>query len=64
MSQVAMAVARAPDGVHDSRLITLWVSLKASSHTQRAYAAEADRFRDFVGKPLALVTLMDVQGAE
>jgi integrase/recombinase XerD len=30
-------------------------------HTQRAYAAEADRFRDFVGKPLALVTLMDVQ---
>jgi integrase/recombinase XerD len=61
MSSVALAVPPAPDGVHDSRLVALWVSLKASLHTQRAYAAEADRFRDFVGKPLALVTLPDVQ---
>jgi integrase/recombinase XerD len=36
--------------------------LKVSDHTRRAYAAEADRFRDFVSKPLSLVTLMDVQG--
>ncbi len=61
MSDVAPAVSPAPDGVNDGRLIGLWVSLKSSAPTQRAYAAEADRFRDFVGKPLALVTLMDVQ---
>jgi integrase/recombinase XerD len=61
MSAVALAVSPAPDGVNDGRLIALWVSLKNSAHTQRAYAAEADRFRDFVGKPLAVVTLMDVQ---
>jgi integrase/recombinase XerD len=60
-SVVPLAVPPAPDGVHDGRLVALWVSLKASLHTQRAYAAEADSFRDFVGKPLALVTLMDVQ---
>jgi integrase/recombinase XerD len=61
MSVIALAVSPAPDGVNDGRLIALWVSLKSSAHTQRAYAAEADRFRDFVGKPLALVTLPDVQ---
>jgi integrase/recombinase XerD len=56
-----LAVSPAPDGVHDARLVALWVSLKASGHTRRAYAAEADRFRDFVAKPLALVALTDVQ---
>ena len=50
-----------PDGLGDTRLTELWLSLKVSSHTRRAYAAEALRFLAFVGKPLERVTLADVQ---
>lgn len=57
----AFAVQPAPDGSNDARLIDLWLSLKVSSHTRRAYAAEASRFAGFAGKPLAWVTLADVQ---
>lgn len=45
----------------DSQLVELWLSLKTSPHTQRAYAAEAARFLTFVQKPLAAVTLPDLQ---
>ena len=47
----------ARDGFQDAMLIELWLSLKASPHTRRAYAAEAARFLEFVQKPLAAVTL-------
>jgi integrase/recombinase XerD len=57
----AFAVQPAPDGSNDPRLIELWLSLKVSSHTRRAYAADIQRFLDFVGNPLAWVTLSDVQ---
>jgi site-specific recombinase XerD len=51
----------AQDGAADTALIELWLSTKTSRHTRRAYAAEAVRFVTFVGKPLAWVTLSDVQ---
>lgn len=45
----------------DSQLIELWLSLKTSPHTQRAYAADAAHFLTFVQKTLARVTLVDLQ---
>ncbi len=45
----------------DDHLIALWLHGRPE-HTQRAYRTEADRFVDFVGKPLRSVALGDVQG--
>ncbi len=45
----------------DSRVVALWLHGRPAE-TQRAYRREADRFRMFVSKPLAAVTLGDVQG--
>ena len=57
----SFAVEPSPDGSNDARLVDLWLSLKVSSHTRRAYAAEARRFLDFAAKPLGWVTLADLQ---
>lgn len=54
-------LAAAHDGSQDAKLVELWLSLKTSSHTRRAYAAEVARFLAFVQKPLAWVTLADLQ---
>lgn len=51
----------AHDGSQDAKLIELWLSMKSSSHTRRAYAADASRFLSFVKKPLSWVTLTDLQ---
>lgn len=51
----------AQDGSQDAILVELWLSMKTSAHTGRAYAAEAARFLGFVSKPLARVTLTDLQ---
>lgn len=54
----------APSGVgpsQDARLVELWLSLKVSFHTRRAYTAEARRFMGFAAKPLGWVTLADIQ---
>ena len=51
----------AHDGVQDDRLVQLWLSMKASPATRRAYAAEIARFRSFARKPIHLVTLSDLQ---
>jgi integrase/recombinase XerD len=51
----------AHDGSQDAKLVELWLSMKTSSHTRRAYAAEAAGFLAFVHKPLSWVTLMDLQ---
>jgi integrase/recombinase XerD len=40
--------------------VDLWISLKTSSHSQRAYRAELTRFRAFLPKPLASLTLADL----
>lgn len=49
-----------PDA-QDAPLISLWISTKLSPETQRAYTTEIARFRAFRGKPLARVTLADLQ---
>src|ERR1051325_3861259 len=49
------------DGSQDAKLVELWLSMKSSSHTRRAYAAEVARFLEFVNKPLSWVTLTDLQ---
>jgi integrase/recombinase XerD len=65
MSQLTVVtpsgLGSAHDGSQDAKLVELWLSLKTSSHTRRAYAAEAARFLAFVRKPLSWVTLADVQ---
>lgn len=44
-----------------TRLLSMWLHGK-SSHTQSSYRLAATRFLEFVGKPLNLVTLAEVQG--
>ena len=51
----------AHDGSNDAQLIELWLSMKTSPHTRRAYAADVARLLTFVKKPLAWVTLTDFQ---
>lgn len=51
----------AHDGSQDAKLIELWLSMKTSSHTRRAYAVEAAGFLAFLKKPLSWVTLTDLQ---
>lgn len=51
----------AHDGSQDAKLVELWLSMKTSPHTRRAYAAEAARFLAFMKKPISWVTLTDLQ---
>src|SRR5215469_3321600 len=51
----------AHDGSQDAKLVELWLSLKTSPHTRRAYAADVARFLAFVSKPLSWVILTDLQ---
>ena len=51
----------AHDGSQDAKLVELWLSMKTSRHTRRAYASDAARFLAFVAKPLSWVTLADLQ---
>lgn len=46
-------------GTTEDKLIELWVRLKNSPHTQRAYRRDVQVFRDYVEKPLTDVTLED-----
>lgn len=47
----------------DEQLIAVWLSTKTSAHTRRAYGADAARFVAFLeGRPLAAVTVADLQG--
>lgn len=48
-----------PEGTTEEKLIELWVRLKKSPHTQRAYRRDIEVFCAFVEKPLASVTLED-----
>jgi site-specific recombinase XerD len=65
MSQLTVVapsgLASAHDGAQDGKLVELWLSMKTSGHTRRAYAAETARFLAFVQKPLSWVTLTDLQ---
>lgn len=44
----------------DEQLIELWLHGR-SEHTQRAYRGDIDRFLNFIGEPLGVITLGDVQ---
>jgi site-specific recombinase XerD len=55
-------IGPAHDGSQDTKLIELWLSMKTSGHTRRAYAADAAGFVTFLKKPLSWVTLTDLQG--
>jgi len=48
-----------PDGTTEDKLIELWIRLKKSEHTQKAYRRDIEIFRAFVEKPLNQVTLED-----
>jgi hypothetical protein len=65
MNQLAVVppsgLSPAHDGSQDAKLVELWLSLKTSAHTRRAYTAEVARFLVFVNKPLSWVTLTDLQ---
>jgi len=57
------ALAPAPSSLQascDARLLEIWLHGR-SPHTRRAYAADAARFTARAGKPLAAVTLSDLQ---
>jgi len=66
MSPITLAppsgLGPAHDGSQDTRLVELWLSLKTSPNTRRAYASDAANFIQFVQKPLVQVTLTDLQG--
>jgi hypothetical protein len=46
----------------DAQIIELWLNRQASPHTRDCYRRDADRLVNFVRKPLAGVTLGDLQG--
>jgi site-specific recombinase XerD len=64
MNQLSVAapsgLGPADDGAQDDRLVQLWLGMKASEATRRAYAGEIARFRAFAPKPIARVTLADL----
>lgn len=66
MTQLTVApdseLGEARDRSQDAQLVALWLSMKTSPHTRRAYTAEVARFFAFMNKPLAVVTLADLQG--
>lgn len=47
---------------NDETLVTLWLKSKASQKTRVEYERDIQRFLAFVSKPLAMVTLADLQG--
>lgn len=61
MDELALLPPAALSPIQDTQLLQLWLSLKTSPHTRRAYAADSTRFLAAVRKPLAQVTLSDLQ---
>jgi site-specific recombinase XerD len=54
-------VAMPSQASSDRELVKLWVARSASPHTQRNYRRHASRFFAFIRRPLATVTLRDLQ---
>ncbi|HZS70395.1 MAG TPA: tyrosine-type recombinase/integrase [Candidatus Acidoferrum sp.] len=50
----------APQASSDDQLVQIWLHGR-SEHTVRAYRADIERFRAATGKPLHMVTLLDLQ---
>jgi site-specific recombinase XerD len=55
------ALLAVPQADSDEHLIAMWIAKHTSPHTRRNYRMQADRFRAFVGKPIRLVRIADVQ---
>jgi len=53
-------VITTPQAASDDQLVRIWLHGR-SPHTQRAYAADVARLRARIGKPLATLTLADLQ---
>jgi len=51
----------APAGQNDLALLEIWLHTKVSTHSRRAYRFELSRFLPIVAKPLAAVSLLDLQ---
>lgn len=68
-TEIIIATPNAPSGLQpnlsgvddDGRFVALWVQRQTSIHTRRAYAVDARRLLDHLGKPLRQATLMDLQ---
>lgn len=60
MARFAIVPPRS-SGENDAAFVDLWLGTKLSAHTRRAYRSEIERFRRAVDKPLAWVTMADVQ---
>src|SRR5581483_11999530 len=58
LRSTALDIAAAAD---DAAFVDVWLNTKVSGHTRRAYRTEAARFSAAAGKPLARVTLQDLQ---
>jgi len=56
----AQPILTPPQASSDNQLLQIWLHGR-SPHTQRAYRADAERFRLGAGKPLRLVTVGDLQ---
>ncbi len=52
-------MALVPKDTTEDAMITLWIKTKNSEHTRRNYRRHIDRFRSFLGKPLAQTTLFE-----
>ena len=61
MAMAPSGLGPAHDGSQDAKLVDLWLSMKTSRHTRRAYAADVARFLASLQKPISWVTLSDLQ---
>jgi integrase/recombinase XerD len=64
MDQLSVAVSDvgpAYESSQDAQLVDLWLALKTSAHTRRAYSADIRRLLRFVQKPLCRITLADLR---
>ena len=59
-AEIAVSRPESIQASSDGQMVEVWLHGR-SPHTQRAYRADVQRFRAGVGKPLAAVTLADLQ---
>ena len=60
VARVSAAAVEQERAADDDQFVEIWLHGR-SEHTVRAYRADRDRFRVRVGRPLARVTLPDLQ---
>jgi len=61
VSATSLILESRPSAENDATFIELWLGAKVSAHTRRAYRSEIERFRQAIGKPLAWITMADLQ---